>query len=66
MLVHRESIVAKAPGATAIIVALPLLVTGYRAWIGEGWEQILFGSVFAILIFVVLAALYFRIAKRGR
>ena len=65
MLVHRESIVAKAPGAAAIVVALPMLVTGYRAWTGEGWEPILFGSVFAICAFVALAAIYYFIAKRG-
>ncbi|WP_432201294.1 hypothetical protein ACRAQ7_03555 [Erythrobacter sp. W53] len=65
MLVHRESIVAKAPGAAAIVVAFPMLVTGYRAWIGEGWEQVLFGSAFAICAFVALAATYYLIAQRG-
>ena len=64
-MVHRDSIVAKAPGVVAIIVALPMLVTGYRAWIGEDWEPVLFGSVFAICAFVALAAIYYLIAKRG-
>ena len=65
MLVHRDSIVAKSPEAAALIVALPLLVTGYRAWIGEGWQQMFFGCVFAICAFIAVSAIYYLIAKRG-
>ena len=65
MLVHRDSIVAKAPEAAAITVALPLVVTGYLAWTGDRGVQAVFASAFAICSYVLLAAIYFLIAKRG-